>query len=63
MQYADKMLKSINLLFQPFNKGFLADCPFTMKGVFEVPQSLNPGDYAIKIDLSNGKPLQFLIEL
>ena len=46
-----------NIFFQPFNKAFVEKSPFTMTGVYEVPAILLEGDFAVKIDLENGKIL------
>lgn len=39
---------------QPFNKKFVRPSPFTMTGVYEVPDTLVESDWAVKIDLKNG---------
>ena len=44
-----------NFFLQPFNKKFVAKSPFTMPGVYEVPDTLFQGNWAIKIDFQNGK--------
>ena len=46
-----------DIFFQPFNKAFVEKSPFTMTGVYEVPAILLEGDFAVKIDLENGKIL------
>ena len=50
-----------NFFLQPFNKKFVAKSPFTMPGVYEVPDTLLQGNWAIKIDFQHGKVL-FLIK-
>ena len=42
---------------QPFNKKFVRKSPFTMPGVYEVPNTLLEGSWAIKIDFKNGRIL------
>ena len=41
-------------LFQPSNKKYVEKTPFTMSGVYQIPQLLTKGDWAIKIDLAHG---------
>ena len=40
---------------QPFNKRFVRKSPFTMPGVYEVPDTLMEGSWAIKIDFKHGR--------
>ena len=40
---------------QPFNKKFVRKSPFTMPGVYEVPDTLRQGSWAIKIDFKHGR--------
>ena len=40
---------------QPFNKRFVRKSPFTMNGVYEVPDTLMEGSWAIKIDFKHGR--------
>ena len=44
-----------HFIVQPFNKNYVLPSPFTMTGVYQVPDTLMEGDWAVKIDLSNGK--------
>ena len=44
-----------NFFLQPFNKKFVAKSPFTMPGVYGVPDTLFQGNWAIKIDFQNSK--------
>ena len=37
-----------NFFLQPFNKKYVAKSPFTMPGVYEVPDTLSQGNWAIK---------------
>ena len=43
------------LYLQPFNKRFVQKSPFTMPGVYEVPDTLRQGSWAIKIDFKHGR--------
>jgi len=42
---------------QPLNKEYVLPTPFTMTGVYQMADILLEGDWAVKIDLSNGKNL------
>ena len=42
---------------------YMAKTPFTMPGVYEVPDTLSQGNWAIKIDLQNGKDHTFSPEV
>jgi hypothetical protein len=44
---------------QPLNKEYVLPTPFTMSGVYQMPDILLEGDWAVKIDLSNGE--QFIL--
>ena len=45
---------------QPLNKQFVQKTPFTMTGVYQVPSTILPGDWAVKLDLANGMHIIFL---
>ena len=45
------------ILMQPLNKEYVLPTPFTMTGVYQMADILLEGDWAVKIDLSNGKNL------
>ena len=34
---------------------YMKKTPFTMPGVYEVPDTIRQGNWAVKIDLKNGK--------
>ena len=40
---------------QPLNKEYVLPTPFSMTGVYQMPDILLEGDWAVKIDLSNGE--------
>lgn len=42
---------------QPLNKEYVLPTPFTMTGVYQMSDILLEGDWAVKIDLSNGRSL------
>ena len=53
-------IMSTNSVFlQPFNKGLVLKSPFTMAGVYKVPDILTENSWAVKIDFQNGMCLFF----